>query len=181
MLEHHNQLLAYNPFICLHLSYCLAVWSNSTMTVVNDLNRTLNRCLQTVSGSRASTLTQLYYFDSFNICDFKTQVLISNVLKIFHQLQLTILIIIEFYNPYLLSSSYSTRAATSSKVFITSKKRTAVRYCFSKAAPYQWHSLPNDITVISIVLVALKLNYALLSVVDSFNCYFNLILSNILL
>ena len=72
MLE-HQQLAA-----CIQdvYTYYLPVspYGVTTVTVVNDLNRTMTRFLQTVSGSRASSLSQVS-FDSYDICDFKTQVL----------------------------------------------------------------------------------------------------------
>ena len=59
------------------------------VTIINDLNRMLNRCLQTISGSRTSTLLQVL-FDSYDTCDFEIHVLISSFLTIFHQILLTI-------------------------------------------------------------------------------------------
>ena len=102
-LNTNNRLLAYIAFICPYLTYCLPIWGNTTVTVVNDLNRMLNRCLQPVSDSRTSTLSQVS-FDSYNICDFETQVLISTVLTIFHQLQLCL--DERVHIPSLLSSYY---------------------------------------------------------------------------
>ena len=164
-LNTNNRLLAYNAFIRPHLTCnCFPVWGNTTAIVVNDLNRTLNRCLLTVSGSRTSSLSQVS-FNSYDISDFETQVLISNVLTIFHQLQLSL--DERVYIPSPLSSSYPTQTSTSNKISITSTKRTADCYCFGMAVPSHWNFLPNEITAIS-NLNSFKLNYAFLSVVDFF-------------
>ena len=106
----------------------------------------LNRWLQIVSGSRTSTLSQVS-FNSYDICDFETQILISNVLKIFYQLQLSL--DERVYIASFLSSSYPTWASTSNKISIISTKRTVDRYCFGIAVPSHWNLLPNEITAIS--------------------------------
>ena len=120
----NNRLLAYNAFLRPHLIYCLPVWGNITVTVINDISRTLIRCLQTVSGSHASSIqlrhaNHIYHscrtileiikvsFDSYDIYDFKNHALTSNVLTIFHLLQLTIEN--HVYKSSLLSSFYLTR------------------------------------------------------------------------
>jgi ribonuclease P/MRP protein subunit RPP40 len=53
-LNMKTRLLAFNAFVRPHLDYCLPVWGNTNATIGGDFDKVLLRCLQCVSGSRAS-------------------------------------------------------------------------------------------------------------------------------
>ena len=127
-------LLAYNAFVRLHLSYCLPVWGHTNAVAARELDNVLIRCLRTITGSRTSTFSR-DVFDSYNICDFSTQVFINNVLTLFTQFHLPAER--HVFNPVVLTSSYHTRASSSNKLLLTNINRTADRYCFNSSAPAQ--------------------------------------------
>ena len=81
------RLLAYNTFVRPHLNYYLPLWGNTNVETTRELGRVLTRCLRTISGSQASTFSR-DTFDSYNICDFATQVCINNALTLFVQFHL---------------------------------------------------------------------------------------------
>ena len=86
-LNAKTRLLVSNAYVQPHLSYCLPVWGNTNAVAVRELDNVLIRCLRTITGLCTSTFS-CDVFDSYNICDFSTQVFINNVLTLFTQFHL---------------------------------------------------------------------------------------------
>ena len=107
-LNVNTRLIAYNAFIKPHLDYCLPVWGNTCTSVASELDRTLARCLRTISGSHTSTFSRAS-LETYGICDFTTHVFISNVLAIHKQLHLPTEH--RAFNPCLLTASHDTQAS----------------------------------------------------------------------
>lgn len=142
-LNVNTRLIAYNAFIKPHLDYCLPVWGNTCTSVASELDRTLARCLRTISGSHTSTFSRAS-LETYGICDFTTHVFMSNVLAIHKQLHLPTEH--RAFNPCLLTASHDTRASQSNKLVLQCIKRTNDHYCFSVTGPSHWNSLPNSVT-----------------------------------
>ena len=85
-----------------------------TRKLKESLAELLTRCLRTISGSHASTVSR-DTFDSYNIWDFFTKVFINNALTLFVQFHLSTEH--RVFNPVTLTSSCYTRASSSKKTF----------------------------------------------------------------
>ena len=145
-LNTKTRLLAYNVLVRPHLSYCLPVWGNINAVAARKLDNVLTRCLRTITRSHTSTFSR-DVFDSYNICDFTTQVFVNNVLTLFTQFHLPAECCV--FNPVVLTSSYHTWASSSNKLLLTNINRTVDRYCFNLSAPAQWDTLPNTVTAMT--------------------------------
>ena len=122
--------LVYNAFVWPHLNYYLPVWRNTNTEV-------LTCYLRAISGSHASTFSR-NTFNSYNICDFVTQVFVNNALILF----ITFYLPTErrVFNPVTLTSSCHTQASSSNKLLLTNINRIADHYCFNSYAPAQWNT-----------------------------------------
>ena len=144
-LNCNTRRIAFNAFVRPHLTYCLPIWGSTTDSVSNDMNRTLLKCLQTVTHNNKAIFTE-NSFTQYGLCKFEHLVLFRSMLAFYKYVNG------DFYdglNLKMNSSQYNTRASCSNKFVPHVFNFKCSDHSFLASSIKHWNSLPNSVTAIT--------------------------------
>ena len=136
----------FNAFAKHHLTYCLPVWGNTSVTDQHLLDKTLIRCSRFILNNPSINFNSQVFL-STDLCFFKYHVLISNVIAVFNVLHNECT---NSLNSFVLLSDVHVRLTRSSNVNkIKTKlvKRECDNKCFLYKSMKNWNALPNSVTL----------------------------------
>ena len=129
----------YGPY----LDYFLPFWGNSSLSMTEDLDKVLLRCARVIHGQYDIKLSSLT-MKICGLCDFVTLVFMSNFIRMFYQLHLSV-----SSCPVELDSSHNARASSSNKLLLSQVKRFVDNHYFFITGAWHWYELPNSTTVLT--------------------------------
>ena len=136
----------FNAFVKPHLTYCLPVWGNTSITDQNLFDKTLLRssCL-ILNNPNINFNSQVFL--STDLCFFKYHLLISNVIAVFNVQHNECT---NSLNSFVLLSDVHDRLIRSSnanKIKTKLVKRECDNKCFLYTSLKDWNALPNSVTM----------------------------------